>query len=62
MNTVTVAIAAFGITLGLGALAQVSADYHAQLDTSVCAAAPEYAGPDCGNPADFDGDGWLNDE
>ena len=63
MNTVTVAIAAFGITLGLGALAQVSADYQASsYDNAVCSVAPEYAGPDCGNPGDDNGDGWIEED
>lgn len=62
MNAVTVGIAAFGITLAIGTLADVSASYADTDDTSICVVSPEIAGPDCGVPGDDNGDGWVMED
>ena len=61
MNTLTAALAAFATTIGLGMVHRSAVEWSS-LDNSVCAAAPEYAGPDCGSPGDDNHDGWIMED
>ena len=59
-------IISFGLvlimSLGLAQIGMAAADNVTQLDNSVCVVAPEVAGPDCGDPGDDNGDGWIMED